>query len=407
MDFNNLLQRHWDLLLPYQSLWQKEPLSFYPQTYTGEIESWIDELQKFSPTQLISFESQLILPKSCSESLTCLINDIKKCINLISQDAHYSQLVETDRIGISQKKQHELAQVIKLLSGSLIFNDPTKIYDFGGGVGRVARILAKKFNCPVEVIDQNSDFVAIGNKSMAKLNLDERITFKQVFINQQSLDNYHFMPNSLFFGLHACGQLSVDLIKAATTHQAAILNYACCYHLISDYQPLSMLSKRLHILLTNDALHAAAKSYKPIDLEGLRKRRLVKLYRYPFHLYLMQYHDIKSVVSLGVETKKVAFEQFSDYALHFLKKLNLCPKLSASELNEFQRDTLNNIERLITVGSLRNIFARLIEQLIILDRCQYLKENDFQVKLVENFDRYLSPRNLGILAIKTNMPTFI
>jgi hypothetical protein len=44
--------------------------------------------------------------------------------------------------------------------------------------------------------------------------------------------------------------------------------------------------------------------------------------------------------------------------------------------------------------------GRLLEIYLLLDRCLFLEENGYKVKVEQYFEEALSPRNIGILALK-------
>ncbi len=64
--------------------------------------------------------------------------------------------------------------------------------------------------------------------------------------------------------------------------------------------------------------------------------------------------------------------------------------------------TQEMIEAMFLSNVIRWQFGRLIEKVVILDRCLFLEESGYKIKWGEVFDEKLSPRNIGIYATSTN-----
>jgi hypothetical protein len=85
-----------------------------------------------------------------------------------------------------------------------------------------------------------------------------------------------------------------------------------------------------------------------------------------------------------------------------MKRLNIEHTDSDESLNNFFQDPTRTrlIRRMILAGILRGIYGRPLELYLLIDRALYLEENGYTAKLVPYFDEELSPRNIGIQAIK-------
>jgi len=58
------------------------------------------------------------------------------------------------------------------------------------------------------------------------------------------------------------------------------------------------------------------------------------------------------------------------------------------------------VGQMITAGLIRNALGRALEIYLLLDRAIYLEEQGYKVKVEEFFDEELSPRNIGITAVR-------
>ena len=65
---------------------------------------------------------------------------------------------------ISEKKRHEINQMIPVLNSLKSKSGKSKLVDIGGGVGNLSRILAAYHGHYCQVIEQNAEFIESGKK---------------------------------------------------------------------------------------------------------------------------------------------------------------------------------------------------------------------------------------------------
>ena len=128
----------------------------------------------------------------------------------------------------------------------------------------------------------------------------------------------------------------------------------------------------------------------------------VKYYRYALHLFLMKHFNNKYFTDVGECHIRTYWGPFADYIRAKLDLLNLQHRFTDEDFNHFYADT--DTQKELRVMFLCNIIrwqlGRSLEVLILLDRCIYLDEQGLDVKFEQYFKEALSPRNIGILALK-------
>jgi hypothetical protein len=128
----------------------------------------------------------------------------------------------------------------------------------------------------------------------------------------------------------------------------------------------------------------------------------VKLYRYAIHLLLTDQYGLADVLSLGNSPHSLYDRPFSAYALEQLRRLSVTATHSEAELDEFfaQETVQRTIHNMIAAGFIRNALGRVLELYLLLDRAIFLEEKGYDVSVAEFFDERISPRNIGITALR-------
>ena len=207
-------------------------------------------------------------------------------------------------------------------------------------------------------------------------------------------------------GLHTCGQLANDQIKASVKNNiAGLINFGCCYNKLEDIEGGENISKLAQSLdepieMSHFALTLSARAHRKMDEKDYDLKLKVKLYRYAIHFLLHDEYGFKDLVTLGNSSPKLYDESFGTYVLEQFRRINIKTKHSAEELNawfaEHERQEL--IWKMLAAGIIRNAMGRVLELYLLLDRVIYLEENGYETELMEFFDESTSPRNIGIVA---------
>jgi len=381
----NLLEEWLEFLL-------LEPIRKYPNHSPTNIQPWINSLKKLSIDELVEFENNLIIRSNDSDFLK-LLDDIKNLttfpkFNLLNNN---EKLISNK---IKEKKSHEI-KAIKNLIHPL---DEINIIDIGSGAAHLSENLINKKNRNSICIDLNGEFQQRGKKRIHQNNLEnsQKIKFLTVnFDESSSINRNRKYKNDIVIGLHACGDLSPDIINFALKDNSKyILSIGCCYHKITTKYNLSSTAR---LQLSTNAFNLAARTHRIQTKKDLERKIMVRTYRYGLHCYLYSLgHQVFFPIG---QTKLSDYElSFGSYAKKYATNLNIKSEIAEVFFN--QQEIQNQINDLIYIDIFRGIFGRLIESYLILDRALYLCERGHRVEIIEIFDRKLSPRNLAIFANK-------
>jgi hypothetical protein len=112
---------------------------------------------------------------------------------------------------------------------------------------------------------------------------------------------------------------------------------------------------------------------------------------------------MKSFLTLLVSKPALYLQDFATYANEQFKKIAIPLNLySTQQLNDFYLDPFlqNEIKKMMVVGLIRGECGRLLELYLLLDRLFYLEEAGYKAELSTFFSNTISPRNIGLWAMK-------
>lgn len=385
-----------------QDLWDKEIIYQYPDYKTPFKDAWIDYLITLNIDELYS----LLLFK-ISEDAPIDLRELIDCIKSYQETPsaeQYSELLPN--IGfqfMTEKKRHEVNQIIGYLREKKVLPSQSEVIDFCGGAGYLGRSLAIYCDSKVRSVDIDEALQRRGEiraRDLASKSTNLSFTKLNVLDNLSSLTE-NFSKGTSTIGVHTCAHLSDAQIEASRQLDARwIFNVSCCYYKTDDTSySFSSLSKQSGFKLSKESLLLAARGHDT-SFESFEFSISVKKYRYLLHVYTKDILGLDFVAMGGLSHTDYE-KPFYEYAKERLKTvLNL--EIPESELKDFSHNQTNlkKVQEMIACNTFRTIFSRLIEKYIALDRAVYLEELGYQVSLLEIFDRKISPRNLAILAQK-------
>lgn len=217
----------------------------------------------------------------------------------------------------------------------------------------------------------------------------------------------------LLTGLHACGDLSVALLRhfAHSPQVAAVTSAACCYMKLSTCPeptapslpgyPLSTWVAGLpgHTL-SYRAREAACHAVEEYTERLRRDSECLRIHCYRAVLETLIQAADPSKKHLGVQTVKKAHTlSFPEYARLGLTLVGLDSAAVPLD-SESVCAMLCQQHKVVAFFSLVLLLAPLVETLILLDRLLYLREQGFQCALVPLFNPRFSPRNLVLVAAR-------
>lgn len=393
MNYSNHFEKVKSFLSKHHYIFDVEVLKRYPEDIEPYYLNLSREIINLSNEELALFESNINTNDKFSEELNSLLSEIKNLIEIPCEDIKESMLDKNLSRKLNPKKKHELSTLKTLFDNS----ETSIVFDIGGGVGHLSNIFVANQDKEAICIDMNKDFIESG-KLKIKRWLPSHMD-KVKFINKKigkSLE-LNLTDSSLIAGLHSCGSLSVDIVKYFSSKKTGkLLNFGCCYHQLGKDYNISEQSKINPLNITNNALHLATRSYAYTTEVEVIQRRSVKMFRYALHHLGMKYFN-DEFITLGNGKKEDYNGDFSSYVYKYYKKSQ---SLSKDEIETFYKD--ESIQTVINenfyLDFIRALFGRVIEVYLLLDRALYLEESGVSPKLIQIFDRKLSPRNIGIIA---------
>jgi hypothetical protein len=403
-----------DFLLAYQRIWQNEIMLLYPDPLDDYPADWVEEMAQFrDKNDLIRIEKKDVFDYIKNPELIQFYEQVEK----LSEFPGLPELppMPEDRftyLYMIPKKQYEVKHLAPMVNKFYQDYKIERIIDIGGGVGLLAQALTNQYKLKVTSLDLDPVMQKSGeerNKKFAK-DPDHLVEFIPVKVDAQDLAfNRLLGPGTMTLGLHTCGQLANDQIKASVKNKLpALINFGCCYHKLEDIEGSENISKLAQSLddkieMSHFALTLSARAHRKMDDKDYDLKLKVKLYRYAIHFLLHDEYGFKSLVTLGNSSPKLYDESFGFYVLEQFRRINLKSKHTLEELNAYfeNHDRQELIWKMMSAGNLRNAMGRLLELYILLDRVIYLEENGYKADLLEFFDEETSPRNLGIVASLT------
>jgi hypothetical protein len=361
--------------------WFYEPLFHYPNL-SKEVLDLISELKDLDLDELIKLEN-LEETKLKSKVLSDYFTHIKKSLQSFEAIKKDYPLSPNKLRGIGLKKSHEIKRILSLLA-SHKFN---KIFDIGSGKGHLSFLMAQNF--------ENNEYICIDMDDKLQKNaqdkfkdIDPQSIKKLTYINQKvdEKSKLEINKDDLLLGLHACGDLSSELLTNHLKSKGSFLNFPCCYHKCSQLN----FSGEMQLELNLYALNLANRSKVLMNQKSYKEREKIKRYRYTLEFaYYDKYQ--KHLTELGNAPRKIYDESFKTY-IEFYDQGHFGLENCEGLLEQYS----TKVDDYILFEVLRNPLGQLLEQYILLDRVLYAQKFNRELKILEVFDKELSPRNLAL-----------
>ncbi|XP_017495221.3 methyltransferase-like protein 25B isoform X2 [Manis javanica] len=208
----------------------------------------------------------------------------------------------------------------------------------------------------------------------------------------------------LLTGLHACGDLSVALLRhfSCCPEVTALASVGCCYMKLSDPggYPLSqwvagLPGCELPYRLREGACHALEEYAERLQKAGPGLR--THCYRAALETVIRRAQpELRRPGVQGIP--RVHELKIEEYVQRGLQRVGLDPQLPLNLAALWAHQAQEN--RVVAFFTLALLLAPLVETLILLDRLLYLQEQGFHAELLPIFSPELSPRNLVLVATK-------
>nr|KAF6291555.1 ribosomal RNA adenine dimethylase domain containing 1 [Myotis myotis] len=364
-----------------------------------------------------------------------------------------SRLKAPFRKHVRPKKQHEIRRLGELVKKLSDLTGCTQVVDVGSGQGHLSRFMSLGLGLKVKSIEGDQRLVeraqhldqellqTLGKEekrnpqvspSPKPLHILEALSGSKVLSTRVVQMHSHRSPHHvaqwvdprtlceevllpletspqgearlLLTGLHACGDLSVALLRhfSSCPEVVALASVGCCYMKLSDPggYPLSqwvaaLPGYELSYRLREGACHALEEYAERLQKAGPGLR--THCYRAALETVIR--HVQPKLRRPGVQgIPRVHELKIEEYVQRGLQRVGLDPQLplnlAALQAHQAQEN------RVVAFFSLALLLAPLVETLILLDRLLFLQEQGFHSELLPIFSPELSPRNLVLVATK-------
>jgi hypothetical protein len=405
-----------DFLRRYTLMWNDEIMNEYPKSLEHYPKEWIELLNGLDVHDLYSIDCKLIPSKIKKTSFAQFMTTLKE-LSVLPHIQEFPEIPLEDWAfnGVKKKKRHEIQKIVPVLKQLRDSSHYEYVVDIGGGVGHLSRVLSHYHGIPSISLDKDLEFQKNGQerlKKYRKIDGSRDVTFvsmnfgeKENAETKEALKNI-FKPKSMALGLHTCGPLAIEVIQNTIDHQTiGLLNFGCCYHRmnpLTDF-PLSKRYKNQNFFTLNlFALSLATRSHAQMTFLDYQTKERVKYYRYGLHLFLMKYFNNKFFTDVGECHIRTYWGPFAHYIRNKLQELNLTHSFSDEDFNQFYENPQiqKELREMWLCNLIRWQLGRALEVYLLLDRVFYLEECGYIAKIEQYFDELISPRNIGILAVK-------
>ncbi|KAF5807556.1 putative Methyltransferase domain-containing protein [Helianthus annuus] len=471
---------------PYTFFWQSHVVNFLTHRLWEAVdEEWIDCLRNEPVECLIQIPSGIVQdrwPSSLKKFITTLSSlafpreqaDLKKLL----PNMQVALLNNVITQGMNPKKRHEIEALAAVVGSVARDVETNTIIDLGAGQGYLSQVLSFEYQLSVIAIDASSHHGRVTHEraerikkhyeaKMRKSSLGGKgVTIpRTVTCRVLSSDMLTTLLNSkdgdercqnqstndtcplLLTGLHACGDLSVTMLRAFLESEEvkAVVSIGCCYNLLSEEEdnalcgfPISSGVKSTGLHLGRNSRDLACQSadrWKVMENDASLHNFELHAFRAAFQLLLSRYfpETLSGSPTIGRQGKTLRrqqqnsrmnglatngcsckpdstsgkdehvdtcslFEKFSKSGLH---RLNLNQPHDV-DFAGIWKEAEPFLEVIGPYWSLRAALGPVLETLILLDRLLFLQEQGDSVEaiMVPIFNPNISPRNVALIAKK-------
>ena len=346
---------------------------------------------------------------------------------------------------MKRKKYHEVELLSLQIRKYARELDVKGIVDVGSGSGYLTVELSKYY--PILAIDGDESRIGHSEKRMNDFPQCQKITHVTQRLDSSSLvgilSNYDLMPSDdgglefkkscgkvkqklLITCLHACGDLSSEGLLNAfiqCSWVSCVISIGCCYQMLTPKGfPLSKIVKaktksykekypfnsikegnKCLLLPTYRSLNSACQT-----MIGFSDKRITDIWKAFSYRCLLEsfiktqdndFDPYQPQLSIGTLKKDAFTNGFLHYAVTAKPELLLLK----DKLEEFVKSVSYPVlfGRISFITTIRRFFGPVMESLLLYDRYSYLSEyHDLHADLMTVFKHEISPRNVGIVAVR-------
>ncbi|XP_020233428.1 methyltransferase-like protein 25 [Cajanus cajan] len=362
-------------LTPYSSLINDHVVNFFKDRLWENVDAeWIECLRREPVQNLLLIPSGALQdqwPISLKEFIRKLRSMVfcqeQADINMALPGLQMTSLNSVLAQGMNVKKRHEVEVLSAVISTVAKSVRAHAIVDVGAGQGYLAQVLAFQYQHPVIAIDACSHHGKVTNaraerikkhytsqliksgSGMRSLNVPKTITCRVLSIDtlktlvetsipgddveqsrlkgeNQDQGKLHWLsdankkPSTVLAGLHACGDLSVTMLKTFVECKdvKAVVSLGCCYNLLSEEMikgdesqcgfPMSHAVRSTGLSLGRSARDLACQSaerWRSLDMHAGIHNFELHAFRAAFQMVLSKYYPeiVMSTPSIGRKGK--------------------------------------------------------------------------------------------------------
>ncbi|CAH1105495.1 unnamed protein product [Psylliodes chrysocephalus] len=352
---------------------------------------WFDYFKGLSNDELNKFPTNCL--NNCPSTLKELLNKINTLSPSSSNHKCFSEEVPTftHNCGLSDKKQHEivtLAPIINNVCKSEI------IIDIGSGLGYLSHHLNSKYGYKVLGIECSKQYIDLALKNQEKFygKSKNEVVFKEHYINSESSEtittlvknnfNSIGLTSSALVGLHACADLSITILDVFSELDfiKSLVIMPCCYHRIE----LQNATEKEELFFSFPISKTLNDVYNEFGAQ--------KFLRRPF-LRLSCQQSIGHFVTM---TDK----EHERHSRNLMFRCILQYVAEAQKMRDKWREYRDKCYLIEVLTGFQAAIQSMCENIILLDRIEYLKEKGFQCMVQKVTDDILSPRCHALIATK-------
>lgn len=295
-------------------------------------------------------------------------------------------------------------QQIQAFAGSLQFSRaPRHWLDWCAGKGHLGRTLAHP-NAALTCLEFDPLLVEDGQRLSDRLGLAASHRLQDVLATDAATQ---LRPEHTAIALHACGDLHVRLLQLATDQGCGQLAITpCCYNRITEqhYQPLSTAAQRSTLRPDRRDLRLVQSETVTAGARVRRQRDQSMARRLAFDLLQREQRGLDQYLptpSLPVNWLEKTFERYCHDLAHLKELAPPAPR----DWDRLETQGWQRLAQVRNLELLRALYRRPLEIWLLLDRALFLQERGYRVQAGRFCEHHLTPRNLLLLAERSELPT--
>ncbi|XP_011701899.1 PREDICTED: methyltransferase-like protein 25 [Wasmannia auropunctata] len=411
---------------------------------------WMEQLQLLENEELNNFVVEKAIKSDWPDSLKTYVAKCKKLNRLPPVPALSPiELPQNFKIGLSQKKQHEIMHLAHLVDAQCKRHDIRTIIDLGAGLGYVCQMLHYLYDYRVLGLERDKKNVGRAFTRQKKLHPDSlaKVKYMHCDVTCDSADAIETILRQEFpdvtdvclIGLHACGDLSTSASRIFREMKSAklFILISCCYHKLSiskSVQTPLREKQYFHNFPTSNCLRETIAAYN-FDVGQFLRVPFLRLAcqesadkwhgmsqekhnEHSFHVLARAVLELYSQQNNYVLNKKVRkgtrksqCSNFQTYVKDSLLRYDLVPDTNKTDsvitrdemekgITRVWEEQSGRLEAVEIYTGLQMMLQLPAESLILQDRLCWLHEQGLEAVTVPVMNKCVSPRSYAIVSHK-------